>query len=187
MERLLKLAERIKDPDLRKKTVELLKNPEISNPEISYTRTDLSELPAWIGGHHPYSGGLVDHTVSVVELAIKISKHFENVYGVKVNLDHVISGALLHDVMKVFLLTKLEGAWTFTGCTLDHAVFAAAELYARGFPEEVIHIVASHGGDLGTSGANPRTVEALIVFHADVMDSSFDSFLRGGVVLVREE
>ncbi|NOZ82151.1 MAG: HDIG domain-containing protein [Candidatus Micrarchaeota archaeon] len=187
MEKLIKLAEKIKDPDLRKKTIELLKDPSLSNPEVPYTPANFSELPAWIGDHHFYPGGLADHTYSVTKIALETAKHFEKLYGVKINTDYVIAGALLHDIMKVVILSKEPGGWGFTGCLLDHAVLAAAELYARKFPEEVIHIVASHGGELGAAAAAPRTIEAQIVFCADFFDTMVESFIRGKQILILRE
>ncbi len=189
MKRLIEIAEKIKNKDLREKTVRLLKEPEISNPEIIYPKSDFAKAPVWIGAHHNYEGGLIDHTLSVARTAIDMAKNFENAYNISVNHDHLIAGALLHDIMKIFILTKMGKNWSFTGSVLDHAQFTACELYARGFPEEVIHIVASHGGDMGTAGANPRTLEALIVFYADIFDSAVESFVHGTpkIVLVQQE
>ncbi len=178
MNQLIELAEKIKDKNLREKTIKLLKDPQISNAEINYPKADLKKMPAWVNAHHFYEGGLAEHTASVTELSISIAKTFEKIYSAKINMDFLISGALLHDIMKVFIVTKENGQWELTRCVLDHAVFSASELYARGFPEEVIHIVASHGGDLGASCANPKTKEALIVLYADMLDSAFETSLN---------
>lgn len=179
MKRLIELAEKIKNKDLREKTIRLLKEPEISNSEIIYPKGDFQKMPVWVGAHHNYEGGLIDHTYSVTKASLELAKHFEKLYKTKINHDYLIAGALLHDIMKIFILTKIEDRWTFTGSFLDHAVFTASELYARNFPEEVVHIVASHGGDMGSAGANPRTIEALIVFYADIYDSAIESFIHG--------
>jgi len=178
MKRLIELAEKIKNKSLREKTIKLLQEPEISNPEIVYPKADLKKAPAWFNGHHFYEGGLLDHTFSVANACLLLAKNFEEIYKASINHDHLIAGALLHDIMKVFVLAKTGKQWSFTGCTLDHAVLTACELYAREFPEEVVHIVASHGGDLGGAGANPRTLEALIVFYADMTDSAVESFVH---------
>lgn len=189
MKRLFELAEKIKNKELREKTIQLLKEPEISNPEMIYPKSNFSKAPGWVGAHHNYEGGLIDHTVSVTKIALDIAKHFEETYKISINYDHLIAGALLHDIMKVFVLKKSGNKWNFTGTLLDHAQFSACELYSRGFPEGVVHIVASHGGDMGVASANPRTVEALIVFHADVFDSAVESFVHGmpQIVLFQQE
>lgn len=175
MERIIELAEQINDKELRKKTIALFKDPSLSNPEMLYTKERFEKCPAWIGAHHNYEGGLIDHTVSVTKISLSLAKVIEEEYKVKINKDHIIAGALLHDIMKVCILKKSGKEWTFTGSVLDHALFSAAELYAKGFPEEVVHIVGSHGGDVGAAGANPRTIEAIIVFYADLLDSIIES------------
>lgn len=174
------LANQIKDKSLREKTIKFLKEPEISNSEMVYPKARLEEIPAWpIGAHHAYDGGELDHSISIAKIALKLADHIEEFYKAKVNKDFIISGALLHDIMKVFLMKKEGKSWEFTGATLDHADFSAAELYARGFPEEVVHIVASHGGEQGMAGANPRTLEAMLVFYADVIDAAVETAVHG--------
>ena len=175
MKELIELANKIKDKELRKKVLDILKDPKISNKSMKYPRANLEKVPSWIGTHHSYEGGLMKHTESVTKLALSMADSYEKTYKQKVNRDFLIAGALLHDLMRVFMLKKKGKAWDFTGCILDHAVFTACELYTRDFPEEVIHIVAAHGGDMGAAAANPRTIEAQIVLQADITDAAIDS------------
>jgi len=179
MKELIELANKIKDKKLRDKTIKMLENPEMSNPEIVYTAAKFDEIPAWVGLHHDYKGGQAEHTVSVAKIALDLAEHFEEDYKAKINKDFLISGALLHDIGKVFLLKKSGNGWGFTGLTLDHAHLGAAMLFAKGFPEEVIHIVAAHGGDQGQQGANPRTLEAILVFYADIADTAIETAVHG--------
>lgn len=179
MKRLIELANKIKDKDLREKTLKLIENPKISNSAMKYPKSDITKAPCWIGAHHNYDGGLIDHIVGVTESAIKLAEVFEKLYEAKINYDHLIAGALLHDIMKLFIMKKEKGNWNFTGTILDHAQFTAAELYARGFPEEVVHIAAAHGGDMGSSAANPKTIEALLVFYADTVDPAVETMVHG--------
>ncbi len=178
MKKLLELAEKIRDEKLRKKVIEIIKNPKLSNEEIIYPASSPEQIPSSLNAHHSNEGGHIEHVASVTELAIKIAEHVEKTYGANINFDHLIAGALLHDWMKIYHFRKHAGKWEHTGCLLDHAVLTACELYARGFPEEVIHIVEAHGGDLGQVAARPQTLEALIVFYADVLDASIESMLR---------
>lgn len=179
MKRLLELANKIKNKTLRDKTVSLLKDPSSSNPDVLYHAADFSKMPAWVGAHHNYEGGLLEHTLGVTKLALNFADMVEETYKAKVNRDFIIAGALLHDIGKVFLLKKVGKEWQFTGSLLDHAALSANELYSRGFPEEVVHIVASHGGDMGSAGANPRTLEAQIVYYADMVDAALETQING--------
>ena len=179
MKRLKELANKIKDQKLRKLTIELLENPKISNKSIKYPAAKLEEIPCWaIGAHHNYKGGLIDHIYSVTRNSIDIANNLKKTYKAKVNMDFLIAGALLHDIMKVFMIKKSGKAWEFTGSILDHADFTGCELYARGFPEEVVHIVISHGGEMGATAASPRTIEASIVYYCDMMDSSLETMIN---------
>jgi 7,8-dihydroneopterin 2',3'-cyclic phosphate phosphodiesterase len=146
---------------------------------MPYPAADIAKAPAWIGAHHNYEGGQMEHTVAVVRIALSMADIFEETYKVKVNRDFLIAGGLLHDIGKLFLFKKMGKEWQFTGCSLDHADLSAAELYARGFPEEVVHIAAAHGGDMGAAGANPRTLEATLVYYADMIDSAIETSAHG--------
>src|SRR3989304_2620565 len=159
MKELIELANQIKDKKLREKTIKMLQEPEMSNPEIVYPAAKFDEIPAWVGSHHDYDGGEAEHTVSMTKIALQMAEHFEKLYKAKISKDFLISGALLHDIGKVFLLKKSGKRWNLTGLILDHAHLGAAMLFAKGFPEEVVHIVAAHGGGMGEQGANPRTLE----------------------------
>ncbi len=179
MKRLLELANKIKDKKLKQQTIEILKNPKISNKTMKYPATKYDKIPAWpIGAHHDYEGGLIDHTYSVTKNAIDVANNMKKVYKAKINMDHLIAGALLHDIMKVFLMKKKGKAFDFTGCILDHADFSGCELYARNFPEEVIHIVISHGGEMGYTAAAPRTIEAAILANCDMLDSTLETMIN---------
>jgi putative nucleotidyltransferase with HDIG domain len=130
-------------------------------------------MPAWIGAHHTYKGGLLKHVYSVTKLVMLIGKTMCEVYGKKINMDHLIAAAMLHDLAKVWQLEKIGDKYQFSPYLLDHAVWSACELYARGFPEEIVHMVSTHGGESG--GPVPKTLEATILFHADNLDASAES------------
>jgi 7,8-dihydroneopterin 2',3'-cyclic phosphate phosphodiesterase len=174
MERLIKLAEQIKDEELRKKVIEFLKNPKATHPGIVDTGISVEESPASINWHHRYEGGLIEHTISVTKIALKMADVLEEVYGVKVNRDYIIAGALLHDIMKPYnYIRKEDGTFDhYDMFNLDHLTLAVAELYKRDFPIEVIKIVASHHGE--HSPTRPNSIEAYIVHYADVADSKIN-------------
>ncbi|WP_423793389.1 HDIG domain-containing metalloprotein [Methanocaldococcus indicus] len=173
MERLIKLAEKIEDKDLREKVIDFIKNPKATHPEIKDTGISLEESPASINWHHRYKGGLIEHTESVTKLALKMAEVFEDVYNVKINKDYLIAGALLHDIMKPYNYIKTEDGFDHIDLfNLDHLTLAVAELYKRNFPLEVIKIVASHHGE--HSPTKPNSLEALIVHYADEADSKIN-------------
>lgn len=173
MEELINLAEKIKDEELRKKVVETLKISRLSHPEFKkYPKEDIEKLktPFTVPGYGTAERGeLVRHIASVTEICIEVAKNLEKNYGISINMDYLIAGALLHDIMKVFEWKIEDGEIKHTGIMLDHSMLAVAELYHRGFPEEVIHIVASHFGEAGPTP--PRNFEALILHYVDSLVS----------------
>jgi 7,8-dihydroneopterin 2',3'-cyclic phosphate phosphodiesterase len=98
---------------------------------------------------------------------MKTADSMEKSYGIKINMDHLLAGALLHDIMKMFEWKAGEEGAEPTGVLLDHSMLAVAEFYYRGFPEDVIHIIASHFGESGPTP--PRNYEALILHYVDTL------------------
>ena len=173
MEKLIELAEKIKDRELKRKVVELLKDPRLSHEEFKkYPREPIENVKTLfsVAGHGTVErGDIVRHIVAVTELCIKTAEGLEKNYGIKINMDYLIAGALLHDIMKVFEWKIEGGEVKHTGILLDHSMLAVAEFYKRGFPEGVIHIIASHFGEAGPTP--PRNFEALILHQIDSLTS----------------
>ncbi len=153
---------------------------------------DVSCLPLDVcpGGafqHHSYTGGLLEHTASVVRVALAFCDIVEEYYGGEVDRDTVIAGAVLHDVMKCFCYEAAPGGGyrgSDFGDRVDHLTLMVGELMSRGFPLEVVHVVAAHHGDVGPT--KPRSLEALIVSVADLADSDFNGkLLRAAEYLLR--
>jgi 7,8-dihydroneopterin 2',3'-cyclic phosphate phosphodiesterase len=180
VEKLIKLAQNIKDDSLRNKVINYLKDPSLSHKEFKkYPQGKIEEVktPFTIGHIGTSERDVLNHTISVTEVCIKIADLIENIYGVKINRDYLIAGALIHDVMKIFEWKKENDSIEHTGILLDHSMLGVAELYRREFPEQVIHIVASHFGEAGPTP--PRTIEALILHYVDNMLSIIESYVVG--------
>ncbi len=170
MKRLIELAGRIKDKKLQRLVIKTLRTPGIlSNPEFKYKATSLKEVPASLNWHHTGIGGLLEHTYSVTLLSITVAETLEKVYKTELDKDALIAAALLHDFGKLFEMRKEKAGWEGTGVSLDHTMLGTSELYSRGFPEKVMHIIASHFGEQGPTP--PQTVEALIFHTLDHLDA----------------
>lgn len=172
MKKLIELAKKIKDEELRKKVVSFLKNPKLSSKDfdkypmmkIEEGRTMFSAGPT----STPVQRDILNHTITLVDLCEKTAKTMKKNYGIDINEDVLIAAAILHDVMHLFEYKKSKtGNLEHSGIMLDHTMLAVAELYHRGFPEQVIHIIASHFGEGGPTP--PRNFEALILHHLDTM------------------
>lgn len=174
----------IKNRKLRSKVEGLLHDPKIAFNEYMLP---IHECPAGAYVHHSYKGGLVEHTVAVVRLALTLCDIVSEVYGGKIDRDTVLAGAVLHDIMKCYVYTPQENggyASSRLGEKIDHLTLLVAELYMRGFPIDVMHVVASHHGD--QSPIKPKTLEALVVSLADLIDSELNrNVLRAAEYLAK--
>ncbi len=167
--KMLELAEGIKSKELRAKVVDIIKNPKLSNPEFDYMGTPMKEAPASLGWHHVEEGGLAKHTYAVTKLCIDVGEFVKANYDIAINMDTLIAGALLHDIAKVFDMKKDGRGFDHSTLSIDHIIMGSAELYARGFPEPVVHMIASHFGEQGTT--TPQVPEAVILHHVDTLDA----------------
>lgn len=170
MQKLVALAQNIKDKELRKKVIEFIENPSLTHKDFKkYPKEDIAKAktPFTVSNVGTVERDVLNHTVAVTELSIKTAEIVEKNYGIKINKDYLIAGAILHDMMKIFEWKVSKGGVEHTGILLDHSFLGVAELYARGFPEQVIHIVASHFGEGGTTP--PRNFEALLFHYIDTM------------------
>jgi putative nucleotidyltransferase with HDIG domain len=173
MEDLIKLAELIKDEKLKIKTLELLKDPKLSNKAMNYKPLDLEDSPAGYPGfeHHMCKSGLIKHTEGVATLSMKIAKFVEKRYG-PVNEDFLLAGALLHDLMRLYDFKKEGSEYSIVPKIMGHEQLIGCELYARGFPEEVVHMVLNH------LKAEDQTLEGMILHFSDTIDAYADFHFR---------
>lgn len=180
---LLELAGRIRDGSLKKKVEDILKNPSLSHKAIGlkYRAAGISEAPASTDFHHTQAGGLLEHTYSVTLLCISMAEALEKAYGKRLDMDSLIAGALLHDIGKLWDFKKGKRGWEVSDNIVDHTVLGAAELYSRGFPEDVIHMVSSSHSE--PDGLIPQlTKEALILHTADHLDALMGRSKQEGVI-----
>lgn len=132
--------------------------------------------------HHSYMGGLIEHTLSVLQICDFMSTRYKFV-----NRDILICTAILHDLGKIYELSSFPtNDYTDDGQLLGHLIICT-ELITResgkieGFPETlkrlIKHSILSHHGELEYgSPKEPKTIEALILHCADNMDAKIKMF-----------
>jgi len=183
MKELFELTEKIENKALRDKVKGFLKDLRLSNKYFQkYPKEKLKDAGSLFviptSGLGPVERNLLSHTIALTDLCVKTADCFKKNYGLKMNKDHLIAASILHDLMKVFEYKKNKsGELEPTGIMLDHSMLAVAELYSRNFPEEVIHIVASHFGESGPTP--PRSFEAVIFHHLDSLVSVVEYYHQG--------
>ena len=128
--------------------------------------------------HHPYLGGLLEHTLSVTKTCIYLASKYA------VSRDLLVAGAILHDVGKLEELSPVAGNhYTAEGRLIGHLVLGRDIMRAHAqrlgnLPPEFLlhleHLILSHQGqpEWGTVRL-PMTPEALLLHYADDMDAKF--------------
>lgn len=184
LDEVLGFLDYIMEYRLREKTREFFVDPP-ADYEVPSLPLEVS--PAGAYQHHSYSGGLLEHTVSVVRISLTLCDLVEEYYEGEIDRDAVVAGALLHDIMKCYCYEASDDKGFRTsdfGGRVDHLSLMVGEMITRGFPWDVIHVVAAHHGDVGST--KPKTLEALIVSLADQVDSELNGkLLRAAEYLLR--
>lgn len=153
---------------------EVITNIIINNTEISKFFKTHSAAKTM---HHSYSGGLIEHTLSVVEICDFMSTRYKDV-----NRDVLLAGAMLHDIGKVYELSSFpENDYTDEGQLLGHIIIGVELLNDEakkidGFPKNLLNaikhcLLAHHGEFIYGSPKIPQTIEAFILHCADNMDA----------------
>jgi len=144
----------------------------------------MRRAPAAKSYHHPYLGGLMEHTAAVVRVCERVCDLYAGV-----DRDLLTAAALLHDVGKVQELEYDRSIlYSDEGRFLGHLVLGDQMVRERirripEFPPELEmrlrHAILSHHGELEWgSPKQPMTLEALILHHVDNLDAKINSFLE---------
>jgi 3'-5' exoribonuclease len=176
-----------------------LKTPPLRNLAECYLMDEqfmakFTRAPAAMKNHHAYQGGLLEHTLSLMELVRLVAPRYPQLDGEKLLL-----GAFLHDIGKVDELTYDRGiAYSDEGQMLGHMVMAismldnkvreAERLSGEPFPAdlamELKHFIISHHGEYEFGSSKlPMTVEAIALHHLDNLDAKVHSFTQ----LIKED
>ncbi|MGD8719215.1 MAG: HD domain-containing protein [Candidatus Zixiibacteriota bacterium] len=164
----------IADGDIRDKVVATY---EAALQRGGWDAEDMNRIPFTLL-IEPCPATYLEHTRAVTWCALAASKALSKIYGprVEVNRDHLVAGALLHDVGKLLEYREEDGKFvkSDTGEMLRHPFSGTALAYELGLPTEVCHVIATHAREGDGVRATP---EAIIIHHADFMN--FEPFKLG--------
>ena len=174
MEReLLETVGAIGDEHIKSLLLAFLEDPEL--------RANLRRCPAGKAMHHAYTGGLLEHSLSLMACARSIS----SVYP-ELDLDVLIAAALLHDIGKLRELSyRSTFQYTDEGQLLGHIALGMTMVAEKAqkipnFPPDLLnhllHILASHHG-IPEHGALklPMTPEAVAFHFLDNLDAKMST------------
>jgi len=168
VKRLWPELEWIKDPELREKTA---RTWELALERSVLNADDLNHIPFTLLCGPDLKVSFMDHKRCVVHVAKEAGEKMNSFFKgeLPVNMDILISGAILADVGKMLEYEMdasgraVQGKY---GQFLRHPFSGVSLAEACGIPAEVCHIIATHAGE---GDLVKRSTEAYIVHHADFM------------------
>jgi len=182
---LLGFVDSFTDPNLKQLLTTLLADPAIAQA--------YREAPAARQLHHAWLGGLLEHVISLLNLADRVLPNYPLLHR-----DLLLTGVILHDIGKVRELSWDIGFdYTIEGTLLGH-IQMGIELVEKamdtlpGFPPRlrtlVVHMILSHHGKLEFGSPKlPMIPEAIVLNFVDDLDakmqaisSEFDRAVREG-------
>jgi 3'-5' exoribonuclease len=131
--------------------------------------------------HHAYLGGLLEHTHSVVKLAVSIADHYH------LDKELLMIGALFHDIGKIkefdikpSIGTTLEGGLV-GHILIGNQIFLELSNEIDNFPEnlsiKIQHLIVSHHGEKEYGSPEvPKIPEAFALHIIDLLDSKLKIF-----------
>ncbi|HEX8201064.1 MAG TPA: HD domain-containing protein [Isosphaeraceae bacterium] len=171
----------------------------ISNPHLralaecfliddEFLRT-FTAAPAGIRNHHAYQSGLLEHVVTLLNVADRIAELYP-----ELDRDLLLMGIFLHDIGKVDELSY-ERAFSYTeeGQLVGHLVMGVEmlrdkvertrDLTGEPFPPELLlrlkHMIVSHHGPAEFGSPKlPMTPEAIALHYLDNLDAKIHTFTR---------
>ncbi|RLC62866.1 MAG: hypothetical protein DRI01_06175 [Chloroflexi bacterium] len=128
---------------------------------------DISDVPNFTRELSRGDETLVQHTNTMVRMSLAMAQELEQAYGISLNHDNLLAGAILHDVDKLVLYGRQGDSVELTelGRKVTHGEYGAGVARQVGLPEPVVNIIASHSPV--KKAALPATIEAVIVSSCD--------------------
>ncbi len=174
MKELRAILDTIEDPDYKRLVDAFLADEAFCK--------DFRKAPAAKVNHHAYLGGLLDHTLSMLKLAVKIQEHY-----VELRRDLLLVGVFLHDIGKTEELVYDRACrYSTPGNLVGHLVLGLLMIQRKAealgdFPEDKLnrlrHIVLSHHGEHAFGSPKlPMFAEAQALHYIDNMDAKLKDF-----------
>ena len=169
---LIEISDRVINPHLR----QLIK---LFWEDESFVKLfKIAPASKWL--HHNYLGGLLEHTLSVVELVLKNATHYSGL-----NLDLLLTASMLHDLGKVDELSYHRSFdYSDQGRLLGHIILGIERVedkirHLPDFPKNLStllkHLLLSHHGQyIWGSPKRPMTLEAVMLHYLDDMDAKMN-------------
>jgi len=146
--------------------------------------SQLKKAPAAKNFHHSYLGGLLEHTLSVCQIAEQVADHYP-----QMDRELLVTAAFLHDIGKIREFGyDLNIDYSNEGRLLGHLVLGVAMVdeklvELKNFPQELAlrlkHMILSHHGEYEFgSPKRPKFLEAFALHLLDDLDAKINGLGR---------
>jgi len=174
MRDLRRILARVEDPDFK-----ALLDAFLSDEDFC---AEFRTAPAATVNHHSYLGGLLEHTLSMAQLAEKLTEHYPDL-----RRDLFLTGVFLHDIGKIREISfRRSFRHTSAGELVGHVTLGVLMLDERvrqlgNFPQEKLdmlrHMILSHHGALEFGSPKlPMFAEAMALHYLDNLDAKLKDF-----------
>ena len=134
--------------------------------------------------HHAFLGGLLEHSLEIVDLCKDMKNHYN-----EIDLDLLVTGAILHDVGKVRELKFRRNLdYTDEGRLIGHITIGVEMVDEKirligDFPVKLAmllrHLIISHQGTYEWGSPKvPQTLEAIILHNLDDLSAKVNVFRK---------
>lgn len=183
-----------REPQEMLETLSSIMDKEITHPKLRLLMAEFfrdknfsrayASAPAARKIHHNYIGGLLEHSLEVVENCLLMIKQFPG----KLHPSLLLTGAILHDMGKIeeYDLKSLAYNLTDRGKLIGHISIGIEMLRqkcleVKDFPKDVQmeleHMILSHHGQKEWGSPEvPKTFNAYALFHADLVSARLNQF-----------
>ena len=175
-EEVKQIVSNIKNEQLRALVGEFLADKELMEKFCA--------APAAMKLHHNYLGGLLEHTLNILRVAVAVMPYYPNIQA-----DLVLAGVFLHDMGKTDELSyDVAFAYTDSGQLIGHIsktllmIHKKADALAAGgvkidpvVMDSLGHIILAHHGQYEFGSPKlPATAEAFMVNYIDDLDAKIN-------------
>ena len=134
--------------------------------------------------HHNYLGGLLEHTLEVVEICLQATR----LYPQQLDQSLLITAAILHDIGKIeeydaqsYIFEQTDKGRLLGHITIGLEIFRKMLAKLPRFPKnlkiQLEHALISHHGEKEWGSPEiPQTFEAFTLFHADLFSARLKQF-----------
>ncbi|MBA2124228.1 hypothetical protein B9J78_04750 [bacterium Unc6] len=173
-DKLISVIKQIKNPYIVKLFENLFRDEKMS--------VAFKTAPAAVEFHHAYLGGLLEHTVSMLNIAEVLIEFYPIL-----DRDILIAGIVLHDIGKTEELAyDTTIYYTDSGKLIGHIILGATiakglidriENFPKSIENIILHLILSHHGEIEWGAPKrPQCTEAIAVHHIDNIDAKLAGF-----------